>query len=85
MPIFTYECTNCKEKQEKFQHKSEEIELKCKKCESICKKTIGMFVNKKLLSAKDKFAEEISPEVDKIRNSIDNGSDKDFFDIYGEN
>ena len=84
MPLFTYECDKCKEKQEKFQHKSEEQEVLCKKCNYHCKKMIGTFGNKKLLSSKEKMEEEINPEVERIREELNNGKDSAFFDVYGE-
>lgn len=84
MPLFTYQCKDCKEKQEKFQHKPEEKEVLCKKCGAKCQKTIGLFANRNVLGSKDNFAENIEPEIERIKADIDSGKDGAFLDLYGE-
>lgn len=85
MPLFNYKCLKCNLVVEKFQHKPGKIDIECKGCgNKEFERVFGIIFNKVWLNAKDTLNNVINPEVDRIRNNIAAGSDKDFLDIAGD-
>lgn len=84
MPLYLYECLDCKNVIEILQLSKDSCTL-CKICgSSNCQKIIGNFENRVVLGAKDMYEQKIKPDVDRVVNKIHGGSDKDFLDICGE-
>ena len=86
MPLYTFKCTKCDNKMEKFLHKlTEDVEILCEKCSSVCERIFGKCNTETILNAHDTYREQILPDVKRIANNVHGGKDSDFFDIYGDN
>ena len=85
MPLFNYKCSKCEIIIEKFLHKAtDEIELTCECGNSNFARVFGDIRNRTYLNAKDLLNNKINPDIERIRNNINKGKDRDFLDIYGE-
>jgi len=84
MPLFTFECLNCKYSLEKFLYKIDEEEVLCEKCGLKCVRQFSIAECRVWQDAKTLYNETITPEVKKIRDNISRGKDSDFFDIYSD-
>jgi len=85
MPLFNYQCNKCELIVEKFQHKSNVVvEITCECGNKEFSKVFGKVNNRTYLNANDLLNKKINPDVERIRNNMGKGKDKDFLDIYGE-
>lgn len=86
MPLFTYRCTGCNITTEKFLHSiANEEEIVCKECGSKCEKLFAPCKSRTILDAADTLSQQIAPDAKNMVNKLRSGSDKDFFDVYGDN
>lgn len=86
MPLYEYECQECGHIFELFLHSSDqEVELECPKCaHKECKRLVPFTRNRVLYKAKENYSRRLGPEVDRIMDKVNKGSDKDFLDICGD-
>lgn len=84
MPLYSFKCMECENIVEKFLYKVEESEVVCDLCGKKCIKVFGKISKRKKRSPQELFEEKISPDVDRIMEKVEGGSDKDFLDIVGE-
>lgn len=86
MPLFSYQCKQCEQVVEKFQHNAETVpEMKCKSCG--CEdfdRLVGTPHNRNILDAHTNLADKILPDVQRIQNELKSGKDSTFLDLYGE-
>jgi hypothetical protein len=73
---------------EKFFHSSERIEedeIICSECASTkCERRFSNVGNRVWLDAKEFYNQKIKPDAERIVDKMNNGSDKDFFDVCGD-
>jgi len=86
MPLFTYQCTECDNLMEKFQHDASEIlKLVCPLCGcEECERAMPDVRCRVWLGAGKLLEEKILPDAKRIEEKISKGSDSDFLDIAGE-
>jgi putative FmdB family regulatory protein len=85
MPLFTFECAECGHQVEKFLHKiNDDEEVICEKCGAKCTRQFSLSGSRVWQDAKTLYNEKIASDVKKIRDNINKGKDKDFFDVYGD-
>ena len=85
MPMYSYQCQECKIEIERFQHNSKMPDLECENCK--CCNFIRLFNkthNRTWLNAKDNLSQKILPDAKRIMTNISKGKDKDFHDITGD-
>lgn len=89
MPLFTFVCLDCEHEIELFFHNPkaiEDAEIVCTECDSKnCERRFANCGNRVWLEAKDFYNQKIKPDAERIVKEIDSNSDKDFFDICGDN
>lgn len=86
MPLFNYQCTECYNIVEKFQHSVDsKVNIICNECGSDkFERLISSTQNRVCLNARDNLHQKILPDAKRISNNINNGSDNAFLDICGE-
>lgn len=85
MPLYTYRCVECEWEKEKFQHNAKNADVVCEECGSDCERAVPLAKNKTWLNSRERMEKVIDPEVERTSKRLNNGSDKDFLDLYGEN
>ena len=86
MPLFSYECKQCHQVVEKFQHSAKaEPKLICAGCKATeFERLMPGTQNRVELNARDNLNQKILPDAQRIQNDMSKGKDSAFLDIYGE-
>lgn len=85
MPLFSYQCKQCQQVVEKFQHSAKsEPKLTCSCGHTEFVRLMPGTQNRVVLNARDNLNQKILPDAQRIQNDISKGKDSAFLDIYGE-
>jgi putative FmdB family regulatory protein len=86
MPLFSYQCKQCQQVVEKFQHSAKtEAKLVCAGCNADeFERLMPGTQNRVQLDARDNLHQRILPEAQRIQNDMKSGKDSAFLDIYGD-
>ena len=85
MPLFSYQCKQCQQVVEKFQHNAKtEPKITCSCGHTEFERLMPGTQNRVQLSARDNLHQKILPDAQRIQNDMSKGKDSAFLDIYGE-